>query len=150
MSLLFHRLEPAFAGVSAGYLEPLFQVIELGIPLIALGMMLLYYYGLNGWGMKAWDKTWHWVLGLLLAGALSATLTGIKTQDAVVKGIVTDRVEDPTFFDQQANQAALDSFQLQAVLLGFGLGALLFIAFSLAGKGGSRHAWHVPVKWPHK
>ena len=151
MSFLFQKLEPAFTGVPAGYLEPILQVVEIGIPLIALGMMLLYYYGLNGWGTKAWDKTGHWLLGLLLAGALSAALAGVKTQDSVVEPIVVEKTEDPEFFAAHPdNQAALDSFQLKLVLLSFGVGALLFTVFSLAGKGGSKHAWHVPARWPRK
>lgn len=150
MSLLLHRLEPEFPGVPAGYLESVFQQVEIGIPLIALGLMLLFYYGLNGWGDKAWDRPWHWPVFLLLSGVLSALWAGMKASDTVVKGIVTNLMDDPNFFDQEANQAQLDAFQLKFVLLSFGLGVLLFVVFSLIGKGGSKHAWHKPVKWPRK
>ncbi len=155
MSLVLHYLEPVFSGITpnAGYLEPILQTIEIGIPLIALGMMILYYYGLNGWGTKAWDKKGHWLLFLLLSAALSATLAGTKTLDSVVKPIVesAENTGDPNFFsDQPARQATLDNFQIKLVLLCFALGALLFVVFSFAGKAASKHAWHVPVNWPRK
>jgi hypothetical protein len=150
MSLILHRLEPVFTGLQAGYLEPVFQVIELGVPLIALGLMIFYYYGLNGWGVKAWDRAWHWPLFLLLSGIGSAVLAGVKAGDDVVKPIVTALIEDPNFFDQPGNQATLDAFQLKLMLVCFAAGAVLFVLFSFVGKAGSKHAWHLPVKWPRK
>ncbi len=150
MSLILHQLEPAFTGLQAGYLEPVFQVIELGVPLIALGLMLLYYYGLNGWGVPRWDRPGHWGLFLLLSGALAALLAGLKAADSVVQPIVTNLIEDPAFFDQPGNQAALDAFQLKLLLVCFGAGVVLFALFSFVGKAGSKHAWHQPVKWPRR
>lgn len=150
MSMYLGGLEPTFTGVPAGFLSPILQQVEIGTPLIALGLMLLYYYGFNGWGVRTWDRPAHWALFLLLSGGAAAAWAGWATRDAVVKPIVTSITEEPEFFKQPAEQARLDTFQLQLILVVFGLGLLLFLVFSLIGKGGSKHAWHTPTKWPRK
>jgi magnesium-transporting ATPase (P-type) len=140
----FYNLFAPLSLVRDLYQEELLTTLTLSAAAIALAMMLIYYYVLNGTKPR-FDGMGSWLLLWLTSGLLTFVVVVItcfqKEQDELPR---SENKADGLLFDQ--GFGTFSGFAIEVLVLAM----VLFFVFSVLGKNFSVHAYMRPFKWPRK
>ncbi len=136
----FYELFAPFDLVSDLYDENLLTPLTVTTLVIAFGMVMVYYYGLNGRSPR-YDGLMHWGLIWLTSGLLAFLVVLITCWQEATQEL--PRSGGGVLFDQGLGTFLTFSFEM------FMLTLILFFVFSILFKGRSTHAKNRPFLWPN-
>lgn len=136
----FYELFAPFELVSDLYDENLLTPLTVTAVIIALGMVGLYYYGLNGKSPR-YDGMLHWFLVWFMSGVLTFVVVLITCWQEAAQEL--SGASGGVLFAQGWGTFFTFAFEMLVLTL------IMSFVFSIAFKGWSTHAKTQPFLWPN-